>query len=400
MTRTGGPQERDPHRLTWWDSTWRVGAALLIGGVLWLFTAAVVFPEPDSDPELLPGMWLVIVDPLLGLAATGLLVLRRRWPVAITTITTVLTAVSAAAVGPQTVVLTSLATRQRWREITPVGVLTVGAGLVQTRVLYPNPEPLPFWVEAAFSLLLVGIIVAVGYSIGSRRALVRSWVDRARTAEAEQRARVAQAQSTERSRIAREMHDVLAHRISLVTMHSGMLAYRQDLPEAERREAVAAIDSNARAALTDLREVLGVLRDPEGTGPLRPQSTLVDLPELLDGATSAGTRVTLDTGDVDPVTVPESIGRTAYRVVQEGLTNARKHAPGATVVITLAGRPGGELHVGVSNPRSVGVAPDVPTSGLGLLGLAERVELSGGRMQHGWVGDDEHRLCVWLPWPA
>nr|WP_281366145.1 histidine kinase [Janibacter cremeus] len=255
-------------------------------------------------------------------------------------------------------------------------------------------------VEAGFGVLVTGIVVAVGYSIGSRRALVRSWVDRARTAEAEQRARVAQAQTSERARIAREMHDVLAHRISLVTMHSGVLTYRQDLPEAERRDALAAIDSNARAALTDLREVLGVLRDPEGAGPLRPQSTLTDLPELVEGATSAGTPVTLEWRDVDAATVPETISRTAYRVVQEGLTNARKHAPGATVVITLAGRPGRELHLEVSNPRSVGVAPEVPASGLGLLGLAERIELSGGRMQHGWVGADEHRLCVWLPWPA
>ncbi|WP_338747831.1 sensor histidine kinase [Janibacter alittae] len=398
-TRTAAPEERDPNRLTRWGTTWRVAAALLIGGVLWLLTTAVVFPEADSDPALLPGLWLVVVDPILGLVALGLLLLRRRWPVRIAVATTALTAVSAAAVGPQTVVLASLATRQRWREIIPVGVLTTAGGLVLTRFFYPDPEPLPLLFEAGFSILATGIVVAVGYSIGSRRALVRSWVDRARTAEAEQRARVEQAQSTERTRIAREMHDVLAHRISLVTMHSGVLAYRDDLPEAERRDAVAAIDSNARAALTDLREVLGVLRDPEGHGSLRPQSTLTDLPELVDGATSAGTRVTVETGGLDAAAVPETISRTAYRVAQEGLTNARKHAPGATVEITLAGRPGGELHIGVRNPRTVGVAPDVPTSGLGLLGLAERVELSGGRMQHGWVGEDEHRLRVWLPWP-
>ncbi len=398
-TRTG-TQERDPTRLTWWDTTWRAGAALLIGGVVWLITATVVFPDAGSDPEVLQGMWLVVIDPLLGLVATGLLVLRRRWPVLIATATTLLTAVSSVAVGAQTVVLTSLATRQRWREIVPVGALTTGAGLLLTRVVYPDPQPLPLVFEAAFSILMTGIIVAVGYSIGSRRALVRSWVDRARTAEAEQRARVAQAQTTERTRIAREMHDVLAHRISLVTMHSGVLAYRQDLPEAERREAIAAIDSNARAALTDLREVLGVLRDPEGSGPLRPQSTLTDLPELLEGATTAGTRVTLETGEVDPATVPGPVSRTAYRAVQEGLTNARKHAPGAAVTVTLAGDPGGELHVEVSNPRSVGNAPDVPASGLGLLGLTERVELSGGRIRHGWVTGDRHRLSVWLPWPT
>lgn len=281
-----------------------------------------------------------------------------------------------------------------------MGVLTVGTGLVQTRWLYPGSEPLPFLVEVAFSLLLVGIVVAVGYSIGSRRALVRSWVARARTAEAEQRARVAQAQTTERTRIAREMHDVLAHRISLVTMHSGMLAYRDDLPQAQRREAVAAIDSNARAALTDLREVLGVLRDPEGSGPLRPQSTLRDLPDLLEEATSSGTRVALDDRGIVLDEVPESVGRTAYRVIQEALTNARKHAAGATVRISLSGTPGEDLHVEVTNPRALAAGRDVPASGLGLLGLAERVDLAGGRMEHGWTPDDRHRLAVWIPWPA
>lgn len=400
VTRTAARQERDPDRLTWWDTTWRIAAALVISAVVWLATAPVVFPEPDNDPGFLPGLWFVLVDPVLGLLALGLFLLRRRWPVGIAVATTALTTVSSVAVGPQTVVLASLATRQRWREFVPMGVLTTVAGLVLTRVCYPDPEPLPLVFEAGFSLLATGIIVAVGYSIGSRRALVRSWVDRARTAEAEQRARVAQAQTTERTRIAREMHDVLAHRISLVTMHSGVLAHRDDLPEADRRAAVAAIDSNARAAMTDLREVLGVLRDPEGSGMLRPQSTLADLPELIEGATTAGTRVTLRDEGVDPAGLPESISRTAYRVVQEGLTNARKHAPGATVTVVLGGGPGGELHVEVRNPRAVGSPPDVPASGLGLLGLAERVDLSGGRMEHGWVTATEHRLSVWLPWPA
>lgn len=399
-TRTGPRQERDPHRLTWWDTTWRVGAALLMGGTFWLFTVALAFPEGGPEPQGWRAPWLVLVDPALGIIAAGLLVLRRRWPVAITTLTTLLTAVSTVSAGAQTIILTSLATRQRWREIVPLTLLTTAMGLVSARFTYQEPEPLPLWIEVLLNFLIVAVIVAVGYSIGSRRALVRSWVDRARTAEAEQRARVARAQTTERTRIAREMHDVLAHRISLVTMHSGILAYRADLPETERREAITAIDTNARAALTDLREVLGVLRDPDGAGSLRPQSTLADLQELVDEAMAAGARVTLEAGDLDLTTVPETTGRTAYRVVQEGLTNARKHAPGATVTVTLAGDPGGQLYVAVTNPRAVGAAPAVPASGLGLLGLAERVDLAGGRLEHGWVAEDHHRLAVWLPWSS
>lgn len=400
VTSTPALDERLPDRLTWWDTTWRVGVALLLGLVFWVFTAALLFPDPDQEPETWRGLWLILVDPLLGLIAAGCLLLRRRWPVTITAVTTVLTAASTVAAGAQTIALTSLATRQRWREILPMGALTVAAGLFSARIIYPEPGPgsLPLWIEGLVNVLVVGIIVAVGYSIGSRRALVRSWVQRAQTAESEQRARVAQAQTAERSRIAREMHDVLAHRISLVTMHSGLLSYRPDLPEDERRAAITAIDTNARAALTDLREVLGVLREDAGGSPLRPQRTLADLPELLDDARSAGTRVNLTEGGPDLTTLPETTSRTAYRVIQEGLTNARKHAPGATVVIHLAGRSGGGLEVTVTNPSSLSRdARPVPGAGVGLLGLSERVSLAGGRMEHGWR-DDQHRLKVWLPW--
>ena len=153
--------------------------------------------------------------------ATALLPLRRRWPVLTTALTTIMSAGSTVAAGAQTIAMVSLATRQRWREIGPLVALTVLAGVVSTRVVYPDPEALPLWGEALVNALVIAVVVAVGYSIGSRRALVRSWVDRARAAESEQSARVAQAQTAERARIAREMHDVLAHRISLITMHSG-----------------------------------------------------------------------------------------------------------------------------------------------------------------------------------
>lgn len=390
--------ERHPDRMTWWDTTWRVLAALALGCGFWLISVATAFPESGAEPSGRRGFLILVVDPLLGLVATGLLVLRRRWPVAIATITSLMTAVSAVSAGAQTIVLVSLATRQRWREIVPITLLTTVMGMISVRVLYPDNDPLPLWAEFLINVLIVSVVVAVGYSIGSRRALVRSWVDRAETAEAEQRARVARAQTAERSRIAREMHDVLAHRISLVTMHSGILAYREDLPEAQRREAVEAIDSNARAALTDLREVLGVLRDEEGSGPLRPQSTLADLPDLLNEARAGGTRLTVDDGGLDLAAVPETAGRTIYRVVQEGLTNARKHAPGAAITVRLEGEPGAELVVEVSNPQSVGPVEASPASGLGLLGLAERVDLAGGHLEHGWTPEGFHRLVVSIPW--
>ena len=208
--------------------------------------------------------------------------------------------------------------------------------------------------------------------MGSQRQLVDSYRERALTAEREQRARVAQAQAAERTRIAREMHDVLAHRISLVAMHAGALGYRRDLSAEEQATAARSIEDNAHRALSDLRAVLGVLRDPlhpAGAAPERPQPGLDDVATLVGEEVAGGMRVRLSNrveGDV-----PAGTGRTAYRIVQEALTNARKHAPGTTVEVEVDGTPADGLVVAVRNAAPVGhVAPAaLPASGLGLLGL-------------------------------
>ena len=195
--------------------------------------------------------------------------------------------------------------------------------------------------------------------------------------------------AAERERIAREMHDVLAHRISLVAMHAGALTYRTDLEPQAVRSSAELIQSQAHEALSDLRLVLGVLRDdtPSTSSTtevttLRPQPTLADLPCLVDEARQAGMAVTLRADRTDAV--PDALGRAVYRVVQEGLTNARKHAPHAhaDVEVTLGPE---TVAVTVSNATGVS-APQVPGAGLGLVGLRERVELAGGVLEHGTSG--------------
>ena len=143
---------------------------------------------------------------------------------------------------------------------------------------------------------MAGILVATGYATGPQRQLVDSYRDRAHTAEREQVARVAQARAAERTRIAREMHDVLAHRISLVAMHAGTLSYRTDLSDDERVGMARSIEDNAHRALSDLRAVLGVLRDPalpsDGT-PERPQPGIDDVAALVADEAAGGMRVRL-----------------------------------------------------------------------------------------------------------
>jgi signal transduction histidine kinase len=258
-----------------------------------------------------------------------------------------------------------------------------------------RPEP----GTPAFLLFMLGVTIqgaAVGWGlfIRHRRQLVASLRDRAATAETEARLRAEQAQHQAREEIAREMHDVLGHRLSLLSVHAGALEYRPDASPEEVARAAKVIRESAHQALQDLREVIGVLRAPVGE---LPQPTLADLPQLVAESARAGMRVELreQTG----AAAPDGLGRTAYRIVQEALTNARKHAPGAEVGVRLAGAPGQGLTVEVQNAAPAGPPAPANGPGQGLAGLAERVTLAGGRLEHGPTAAGGFRLAAWLPWP-
>ncbi|MFD8552819.1 sensor histidine kinase, partial [Streptomyces fradiae] len=241
--------------------------------------------------------------------------------------------------------------------------------------------------------------------VRSRRQLVAALRERARRAETEAGLRAEQAQRAAREAIAREMHDVLAHRLTLLSVHAGALEFRPDAPSAEVSRAAGVIRDSAHEALQDLRQIIGVLRAPgdaDGAGGNRPQPTLATLDALIAESREAGTAVTLDTDVPDPAAVPAATGRTVYRIVQEGLTNARKHAPGARVDVLVRGRPGDGLTVDVRNTAPPGPVPHVPGSGQGLIGLSERATLAGGRLRHGPGAGPGGGFAVhaWLPWPA
>ena len=165
------------------------------------------------------------------------------------------------------------------------------------------------------------------------------------------------------------------------------------------------IRDSAHLALEDLREILGVLRagPREPDDRLRPQPGLEHLDELIADARAAGVRITVV--DLLKEAPPgAALGRTVYRLVQEGLTNAGKHAPGSTVSIELSRAGDGDLHVVLANPLPVRPVRALPGAGAGLLGLAERVDLLGGRFEHGVHRDADgvltFRLEAWLPWPV
>jgi signal transduction histidine kinase len=375
--------------LTPWRQAWRVLGMLAVVAVAW----GPMVARQVHRPGLL---WL---DVTCGAAAFVLVFYRRRWPVTIAVVTGALSAVSGIAAGPAVLAAVSVATRRRLWQVAVVGLVNLAAGQAVIHV-QPADGSQPAWLNVTVNLVFTAGVLGWGMYIGSRRELIWTLKHRAERAEAEQELRVASARSNERSRIAREMHDVLAHRISQISLHAGALAFRDDLPADQMRASAAVIQEKAHEALTDLRGVLGVLRDEVTGEPLdAPQPTYDDVPVLVEEARRSGLHVEYDDRlDADPAAVPHVVGRTIYRIVQEGMTNARKHAPGALLTIRVSGSPDDGIDVLLRNPLGFG-ASRTPGAGLGLIGLAERAHLRGGRLEHRRDGS-AFVLHGWIPWAS
>ena len=340
---------------------------------------------------------LLAVDVILGAGATLALWWRRRWPVALALAMLPLGLLSSSA-GPAGVFfLYTVAAYRRWQAAVLIALLGF-ALLPAEHAVHPQGNSLSY-PDLFGGVLFGAVVVAWGMFRRSRRQTKREHLGRAK---AEEQLRVEQIRHAERERIAREMHDVLAHRISLLSLHAGALEFRPDAPPEEIARAVAVIRASAHQALEDLRSVIGTLRDgADGEKPPPPQPTLAALPVLLDESRAAGMQLHADVHVADLAAVPDGIGRHALRIVQEALTNARKHAPSAAVGLRVEGAPGQGLTIEVRNPTPVGAAraSEIPGSGTGLVGLAERAVLTGGRLDHGFDRRGDFYLRAWLPWP-
>ncbi|MEW2519073.1 histidine kinase [Actinacidiphila alni] len=408
--------------------------AVLVGMVVYGIAAA-----HEDRP-----VWLQAVDLPLGALACLSLWWRRRHPMAVALLAVPALAMSNSVFGAGMVITANLALYEPPRRALPVLGLFVAAS-VPDALLLSDPHHAD-WTAAAFSVTYYLVFFAWGSALRSRRQLLvrlradaereRADADRQRAdaererqdaireradairERAEHARRLADTRRAERTAIAREMHDVLAHRISLLSMHAGALAYRMRgdgggpaLDAAEAEESVRVIRDNAHLALEELREVLVVLRSddsPHGPTPTAPQPRLADVAALVTEARAAGQAVDFR-DDTEPSAVAglrPQVQRTAYRAVQEALTNSRKHAPGSRTTVRLSGAPGADLVVTVANslPPGSDCRPRTPTAvlpgaGAGLVGLGERVSLDGGILEHG-AADGVFTVRVRLPWPT
>ncbi|GAA4930327.1 hypothetical protein GCM10023224_07450 [Streptomonospora halophila] len=418
-------------------------AAVGVTAVSAVLVALTIWARHGAQPDAAT-LTLDIAVGALGCALTPLLMWR---PVTGALGLAVLAALSPAVTPPATLAVLQVAQRRRLPVAVAVAATGVAAHAVQG-LWQPNSG-----LSYGWWLVLItagyGGLVGWGALARAHRALVMSLRERARRAETEQGRRVAEARMAERTRIAREMHDVLAHRLSLLATYAGALEYRPDSPPERLAQAAGVVRTGVHQALEELREVILVLRDEDaaeeaarvaGRSPV-----LADVPALVEESRGAGVRARLRDEAAEPENVPAAVSRTAYRVVQEGLTNARKHAPGRPVEVELSGRPGEGLAVTVTNPvggaddgsgadgangadggagaagatghsdaravgggrgaapaeaqRAAAQAAAAVGSGTGLVGLTERVHLAGGVLDHGLHGD-RFRLHARLPWPA
>jgi signal transduction histidine kinase len=244
---------------------------------------------------------------------------------------------------------------------------------------------------------------AIGIALRARRQTLE-----ARVSEAEERAnvesqRAARVLAEERLRIAQELHDVVAHSMSVIAVQAGVGAHVLDSSPDDARAALDAISATSRGALAEMRRLLGVLRDEEGERSHQPAPTLSDVPQLVHDVRAAGVPVTLDISGGNTAINP-AVELSAYRVVQEALTNVIKHAGSPSRVGVTVDRGTDVLTVEVvDNGR--GAAASVPTngaradgSGHGLIGMRERVELWGGELAVGPVVGGGYRVRATLPY--
>jgi signal transduction histidine kinase len=350
-------------------------------------------PNPWSISE-------IVVDVGGGVLACASLLWRRRWPVGVALLCLLAGTVSSSATPAGLLALSSLAVHRTARPTVLVSLLWVPS-LLAFAAYSPTTGPL---AVVAFVMPLVLAASGWGMFIRARRQLLLSLHERALRAEADQELHEEQARVAERTRIAREMHDVLAHRISLMALHAGGLEVRPDLPPAEVQETAALLRSTAGQALEELRSVIGVLRDVDGHEPVgvAPQPTLRDIRRLVEETRSAGTDIDFDMDVEQMDDVPSPLGRDAYRIVQEALTNIGKHAHGAAARVRVTGTPTDGLHISVRNRQSVPAysTSTLPGAGAGLLGLRERVTLAGGTLSLGPDGSGDFVVEANLTWPA
>ena len=384
---------------TWWRSLDRRLVDAAVAVVLLALTAIPLATDSLQAGQRPSDIWAY----LLAVALCVPFVFHRRFPVA--AITVACCALILYAVGrynaypglPIFVLVAGISLHStRRRALLAAGLaavaLSVGVWLQPERVATAST-----WVA---SLLAVAVAWLWGENLRNRRARWAAMEERARRLEAEREERDRQAVTAERLRIARELHDVVAHSMSVIAVQSGVANHVIDSRPAQARQALATIEATSRSALVELRRLLGVLRqgdDPVAS--LEPNPGMAEIGRLADQIRSAGVEVELKV-EGEPGDLPPGVDLSAFRIAQEGLTNVLKHGGGVARVLVRYSP--GAVAVEIADDGRAAAADIAPAEGTGhgLIGMRERVAVFGGELTAGPVPGGGYRMAARLPYAA
>jgi signal transduction histidine kinase len=354
-------------------------AVLLVAGVV-----VVVGVALRADASMRP---LALA---LALAATGVLVLRRSAPTTTLAISGALVlalfavdhAAGSVAVIAPAIALYSLALA-RGRVHLVAAVVAAAAAVMIADVFLAGPHPRALTLQTAAHVALVAVPVLAAEALRNRRSYIQLLLERLELAERTREEEAQRRAEQERLRIARDLHDVVAHTLTTINVQAGVAAHLADREPSRAGSALAAIEAASHDALDELRAILGVLREADGAEiPLEPAPGLDAVASLVDRFRGTGADIELDVEGEQPERIPEAVQLAAFRIVQESLTNATRHAPGAAARVRLAYE-NDRLYVGIENNSGQERNGSGRGRGVGIAGMHERATALGGTLEAG-----------------
>jgi signal transduction histidine kinase len=322
----------------------------------------------------------------LGLAAAATLALRRRAPTATLAVSSGLVLMvfhvdrgaGAVAVLAPAVALYSVAlTRGRLHTI--AAALAAVAAVAAADVFLADHNGF----QTLGHIALVAVPLLAAEALRNRRSYIKVLLEQLELAERTREEEAQRRAEQERLQIARDLHDVVAHTLTTINVQAGVAAHLLDCDPGNTRTALATIEAASHDALDELRTILGVLREPDGaSAPLVPAPDLTSVAELLQQARDTGLEASLKIDGEEPQRVPHAVQLAAFRIVQESLTNARQHAPGASAQVTLTFQPQ-RLVVKIESGSGASRNGGGGRPGIGILGMRERATALGGTLEAG-----------------
>lgn len=379
--------------------SWRV-PPLVTDVLLTLIVLAPSLELAGPDRATGPLLWLAMA---LTLLQTLPLVARRRWPLGVLAVTATAEALALIflPLNPGSlglaVALYTVARRVERRVSLRLAILiaSVNALILLVNVLLGRLD----WPSLFVLLAFLFASWSLGDNIRTRRAYLAGLEERAQRLEREKEENIRRAAQDERTRIARELHDVVAHHVSAIAVQAGAGTELVERDPQRAREVLRFILETSREALAEMRTMLNVLHSDEPGGERAPQPTLAQIEHLVSQSRAAGLPVTLQVEGV-PQPLPEALDVSAYRIVQEALTNTLKHAGPAHSRVVVRYKPDAlELEIS-DDGRGVADAPSNADAGRGLIGMRERVALFGGELETGPAPGQGFLVCACLPLKA